>query len=95
MKAEGGVNRYHCHIGHSYLEDDLLSKQVKAAESAIWVAVRMLEERRHLLITKAEELKERRLPKIGENYYRKAEDLKNHIEQIKAVLVAIETSPRV
>lgn len=92
MKEEGNINRYHCHIGHAYMEEDLLAKQVKAAETSIWVAVRMLEERRHLLVTKAEEFKEKRLHKIGENYGRKAEDLKNHIEQLKSMLIAIETN---
>jgi len=43
------INRYRCHIGHAYTERDLVAKQAETASSTLWVALRMMEERKHLL----------------------------------------------
>ena len=90
MKEEGTVSRFHCHIGHSYLEKDLLLSQVEAAEGAMWVAVRMMEDRKHLLVTRAEEYAQRGFLKMAEDYNRKAEVMKAYILHLKTVLIAIE-----
>jgi two-component system chemotaxis response regulator CheB len=43
------VWRYRFHIGHSYSEKDLVVKQYEILESTLWVALRIIEERRNLL----------------------------------------------
>jgi two-component system chemotaxis response regulator CheB len=43
------IKRYRCHIGHAYTERDLILKQAEAAGTALWVALRMMEERKHFL----------------------------------------------
>lgn len=43
------IKRYRCHIGHAYSENDLVLKQAKTAGTTLWVALRMMEERKHLL----------------------------------------------
>jgi len=47
--TEGNADRYRCHIGHSYTERDLTVKQAEQVEATLWVAIRMMEERRNLL----------------------------------------------
>ena len=42
------VKRYRCHIGHAYTEKDLVVKQAETASGTLWVALRMMEERKHL-----------------------------------------------
>lgn len=42
-------SRYRCHIGHAYTEKDLIIKQAEVFESTLWVALRIMEERRNLL----------------------------------------------
>jgi two-component system, chemotaxis family, protein-glutamate methylesterase/glutaminase len=44
-----GNDRYRCHTGHTYTERQLLLKQVDSLETTLWTAMRMMEERRHLV----------------------------------------------
>jgi two-component system, chemotaxis family, protein-glutamate methylesterase/glutaminase len=92
MKEKSPTSRFRCHIGHSYLEKDLLLSQVEAAEKALWVAVRMMEDRKHLLVTRAEEYAQRGFLKMAEDYTRKAEEMKAYILHLKTVLIAIENN---
>jgi two-component system, chemotaxis family, protein-glutamate methylesterase/glutaminase len=43
------IKRYRCHIGNAYTEKDLVLKQAESAGATLWVALRMMEERKHLL----------------------------------------------
>lgn len=43
--------RYRCHTGHAYKESILMEKQNEALEESLWVSIRMLEERRNLLLS--------------------------------------------
>ena len=43
------IKRYRCHIGHAYTERDLVLKQAETASTTLWTALRMMEERKHLL----------------------------------------------
>jgi two-component system chemotaxis response regulator CheB len=41
---EGDLLRYRCHVGHSYTEETFLSAKADDLESALWTAVRALQE---------------------------------------------------
>lgn len=43
------IKRYRCHIEYAYRERDLVVKQAETASTTLWVALRMMEERKHLL----------------------------------------------
>src|SRR5665213_1571633 len=43
--GQGKIDRYRCHIGHSYSEKDLVIKQEEIFESTLWTALRIMEER--------------------------------------------------
>ena len=43
------MNRYRCHVGHSYSEKDLELKQSEELGSTLWIALRIMEERRNQL----------------------------------------------
>jgi two-component system chemotaxis response regulator CheB len=45
--------RYRCHTGHVYTGLALFEKQSEQMEESIWISIRMLEERRNLLLTLA------------------------------------------
>ncbi len=40
------IKRFRCHIGHAYTEKDLLIKQDENIETTLWIALRMMEERK-------------------------------------------------
>ncbi len=92
-KQTGGDNlkHYRCHIGHAFLEDELLQQQLRITESSIWMAVRMMEERKHLLVNKLQEYNRKGVPQLARGFDRKIDDLQEHIKQLKNLLVAIET----
>ena len=80
------IKRYRCHIGHSYSESDLLLKQSHALEATLWVALRMMEERRTLLTKIGEEETAKGLTRIGHSHKQRASDLEIHIEKLKELL---------
>lgn len=45
----GSILRFRCHTGHAFTADVLLAKSQQAMEETLWVALRMMEERKNLL----------------------------------------------
>jgi two-component system, chemotaxis family, protein-glutamate methylesterase/glutaminase len=82
------VHRYRCHTGHVYTEKILLEKQGEALEESLWISIRMLEERRNLLMTVAEHERER-FPQEAVDKHVRSEELRTHIERLKNMLSLI------
>lgn len=53
------VSRFRCRIGHAYSPRSLEAQQAKSVETALWTAVRALEERASLLLNLSERLRKR------------------------------------
>jgi two-component system chemotaxis response regulator CheB len=83
--------RYRCHTGHVYTDAALVEKQSEALEESLWVSVRMLEERRNLLLNIAGRENGEYNAQTGAAYQQRAEELAVHIERLKALLVSIGT----
>jgi two-component system, chemotaxis family, protein-glutamate methylesterase/glutaminase len=84
--TEGNIHRYRCHIGHSFTEKELFFKQNEALEDTMWVAIRMMEERRNLLMSMADNERKRGLVKSSEAQVKRAENMELHIERLKELL---------
>lgn len=84
-KIDNGVPlRYRCHTGHAYTSEALLAVQTEKIEETMWVALRMFEERKNLLLTLAE-------TKIGtsEKIAReRAAQSQIHIDRIRQIIQA-------
>ena len=80
------ITRYRCHVGHAYTENDLIIKQSEALEATLWVALRMMEERRSLLSRISEDETKKGLNRIAQSNKQRASDLEKHIETLKGVL---------
>ena len=83
------VKHYRCHIGHNFSERDLAVKQSETIEHTLWVAVRMMEERKQMLKKIARENSERGLKQLGTSWQEQAQQLDLHISKLKQLLFAI------
>lgn len=89
MKDEA-VKRYRCHIGHAYTERDLVLKQTEVAGSTLWAALRMMEERKHLLKKMEGEYKKKGYKSLSANNAEKQVEMTHHIEKLKEILFDLQ-----
>jgi two-component system chemotaxis response regulator CheB len=82
------MEQYRCHIGHAFNDVDLLNSQVEQLESTLWVALRMMEERRNLLLQFAQKELKKGLRSISDSHKVRAEELESHIRNLKELLFA-------
>lgn len=87
-EGQGNVDRYRCHIGHSYSEKDLVIKQGEIFESTLWTALRIMEERRNLFKKMEDDNTKRGFAKLAKGYKEKADEIQKHVDRMKDVLFA-------
>jgi two-component system chemotaxis response regulator CheB len=93
-EGQGKVDRYRCHIGHSYSEKDLVIKQEEIFESTLWTALRIMEERRNLLMKMQNDHAKKGLVTLAKSYKEKADDIQVHVDKMKEVLFASQKSAK-
>ena len=84
------IKRYRCHIGHAYTEKDLVVKQSEAATNTLWVALRMMEERKHLLKKMGTNYAEKGFTSLMANHKEKQDEMVRHIDQLKKILYDLQ-----
>ena len=89
---EDNLHRYRCHTGHVYTEKVLMQVQSEELEETLWVAIRILEERRNLLLTVSGHDKESGFLNSSQDKSHRAEQIATHIERLKTVLQTISLS---
>ncbi len=67
-EGQGKMERYRCHIGHSYSEKDLVIKQGEIFESTLWIAKRIMEELKTLLKKMEDDHVKRGFSTLAKNY---------------------------
>jgi two-component system, chemotaxis family, protein-glutamate methylesterase/glutaminase len=77
---------FRCHVGHSFTERELLVRTAEVMESTFWTALRMMEERRALLLKLAKRDEERGYSSTSQIHNEKAKELEVHIENLKQIL---------
>lgn len=83
---DGQVLRYQCHVGHQYSPDSLDSEQREAVDSALWSAVRVLEEHSELKMRMARRTLTEGMTAVSEGFEESAQDAHNQAQRIRAVL---------
>jgi two-component system, chemotaxis family, protein-glutamate methylesterase/glutaminase len=87
---DGKIVKYRCHTGHSYTEKDLVIGQSESIEATLWVALRMMEERKNLLKRLEDQSRERGFLRFASDHKIKWEELQAHIEKMKEILFRIQ-----
>ncbi|UOQ81275.1 MULTISPECIES: chemotaxis protein CheB [Hymenobacter] len=80
---KGNVLRFRCHTGHAFTADALLDAEQHSLEETLWVAIRMMEERKILLTSMASR---------GSGFWsvqqeERVEGLKQHINRLREFLL--------
>src|SRR5262249_43606195 len=65
---DGGVVRYQCHVGHQYAPEVLEAEQRNALDTAMWSAVRVLEEHSELKMRMARRTAEGGLSTVSKGF---------------------------
>jgi two-component system chemotaxis response regulator CheB len=81
--THGNVLRYRCHTGHAFTANSLLQDSQHNLEETLWVALRMMEERKNLLTSMAAH---------GSDIYavqqaERIEELKKHVNRLREFLL--------
>jgi two-component system chemotaxis response regulator CheB len=80
------MHRYRCNIGHAYSINELDVKQGESIESTLWVALRMMEERRALLNKISNDHALKGLSRLALTDKERVNELENHIDKLKELL---------
>jgi two-component system chemotaxis response regulator CheB len=89
---DDNVTHYRCHIGHAYSEQDLLIKQSASLETALWIAVRITEEKRNLLAKLGDKATSRGFLKSAAGYKESEHELGQTVDVLKQLLYQLEKS---
>lgn len=80
------INRYRCHIGHAYTERDLVVKQAETASATLWTALRMMEERKHLLRKLEIDYAQKGYLSLSLDHLERKDEMQRHIDTLKIIL---------
>ena len=84
------IKRYRCYIGHAYTEKDLVVKQAETASATMWVALRMMEERKHLLKKMQIDSEKKRHKTLSSSHVARHGEMERHIDNLKKILFELQ-----
>jgi two-component system chemotaxis response regulator CheB len=82
------IQRYRCRLGHAFTAESLLTGQSAVIETALWTAVRTMEERARILTLLVHEKEGQKRNRIAERYAAEAAELKTHAQHIRQLLLS-------
>jgi len=91
-REEGGVVRFACQVGHAYSPESLVEHQGDALESALWQALRTLEERADLLNRMSKRATRRGMDDTGGRMERRAERITSHASEIRNTILRLRNA---
>jgi two-component system chemotaxis response regulator CheB len=87
---EGEHTRFRCHVGHAYSQKDLLKEQVDSITSSLWIALRLMEQRRNLLHKISIDEKNKGLHSLAEMHLERVRELEGHINNLKELIFHVK-----
>jgi two-component system, chemotaxis family, protein-glutamate methylesterase/glutaminase len=91
----GDLVRFRCHVGHELSEAAMLNAQGEQVERALWTALRILEERSHLVERAAERARQRGNSQIVSHFESQNRDARAKADVLRAVLMGDRRQPGV
>jgi two-component system chemotaxis response regulator CheB len=85
---EDKLVRYRCHVGHTFSEESLLVEQSNAVESALWAAVRVLEEKAALTSRMAAKAKKDSFSRSARRFSDQAENAERSADIIRELILS-------
>jgi len=86
MTQKESPTHFRCHVGHSFSERELLIRVSEVMENTFWTSLRMMEERRTLLMNLYKKDLDRGYVKTSERHLGLAKEMEVHIENLKQIL---------
>ncbi|WP_158799642.1 chemotaxis protein CheB [Pedobacter sp. L105] len=86
------IPRYRCYTGHTFTGKILEEAQLNGIEDSLWVAIRMLEERKNLLLNMGKYELDANQGQSGSGKQKHAEEIQVHVDRLKGVLMELGTN---
>ncbi|MBT8295661.1 MAG: chemotaxis protein CheB, partial [Gramella sp.] len=80
------IERYRCHVGHSFSQESLLLAQNENLEETLWVCLRTLEEKKVLMLNMAEKFKGKGSDHLARSYSDKIKEVNEHIQKLRLLM---------
>ena len=84
-KKENELITYRCYIGHKYTEPELFRQQNQKLETAFWISVRMMEEKRNLFLKLCDQDRSKGFVKLSADYMQRALEFEATYQNNEAV----------
>lgn len=80
------IERYRCHVGHSFSQESLLLAQNENLEETLWICLRTLEEKKVLMLKMAENFLNKGSKQIARSYSDKIREVDEHIDRLRQLM---------
>jgi two-component system chemotaxis response regulator CheB len=91
--SDSGVTRFRCHVGHGFTAETLVQMQGDGTETALWTALRILEQNADLSRRMSDKSARGQLHGLADIYRERATQAEAHAEQIRRLLMRGEGRP--
>lgn len=81
--------RFRCRLGHAYSVDSLGAASRDAVESSLWAAIRLLEQRANIDLTRGNEEQGKGRESVAQHYAERASELAGHADVLREVLAKL------
>jgi two-component system, chemotaxis family, protein-glutamate methylesterase/glutaminase len=86
--AHGDLTRYSCHVGHAFTGENMVALHRRSLESALWAAIRALEEKAQLSLRLADRADRRGSLKSAAQFRESAQEATSGSESIRQLLLS-------
>lgn len=91
-RTEGGMTQWACRVGHRYSPDSLADAQAEGVESALWAAIRALEDRETLLARMADQARARGQDRSARSFHDRARTAGENARRVRDALAQAASS---